>query len=84
MGFSPFVLGVYLLCSCVFVFITCLDDEFVSLIQYRFQRSKMCGIISDGSEYFRHSEFFTQYFNLSFASNFDWAPKYKEKHVIKR
>ena len=54
------------------------DDEFVRLLQYRFERHVMPGMISDiydGSEYLRHSEFFKEKFNISFSLNFDGAPQ---------
>ena len=37
--------------------------------------------VYDGSEYKRHSDFFLYKFNLSFAFNFDGAPKFKSSSV---
>ena len=43
-----------------------------------------CGVLSDiydGSEYARHSEYFHEMYHLSFALNFDGAPKFKSSSV---
>ena len=60
------------------------DPDFIELIQYRFHRDREPGIISDiydGQEYLKHSDFFEHKFNLSFAFNFDGAPKFKSSKV---
>ena len=61
-----------------------LDPDFGQLIQHRFNRVRKPGVVSDvydGSEYSKHSEYFQSKFNLSFALNFDGAPKFKSSSV---
>ena len=60
------------------------DPEFTHLIEYRFRRVKQFGVLSDiydGEEYGKHSEFFDSPYNVSFALNFDGAPKFKSSSV---
>ena len=57
------------------------DPDFVELIQYRFRRDQQPGIVADifdGSEYVKYSD---HKFNVSFALNFDGAPKFKSSGV---
>ena len=61
-----------------------LDPEFMHLLEYRFRRVRRVGIISDiydGEEYIKHSDFFESPYNVSFALNFDGAPKFKSSSV---
>ncbi len=56
----------------------------MELLQYRFKRSQHLGVIADvydGLEYRKHSKFFESKFNVSFAFNFDGAPKFKSSTV---
>ena len=39
--------------------------------------SEILGDIYDGSEYKKYSDFFAQKYNVSFALNYDGAPKFK-------
>ena len=60
------------------------DPDFVHLIQYRFRRRRRLGFLSDifdGSEYLKHPDFFEHEYNISFALNFDGAPKFKSSAV---
>lgn len=64
------------MCYCVFY----IDPDFIDLIQYRFYRERRPGVLGDiydGSAYAKHSDFFECKYNLSFALNFDGAPKFK-------
>lgn len=66
------------------VFIYTSDPEFTQLLEYRFHRVRKFGIISDiydGEEYAKYSEFFESPYNVSFALNFDGAPKFKSSSV---
>ena len=56
------------------------DPDFFDLIQYRFCRERRLGVVGDiydGSAYSKHSELFEFKYNISFALNFDGAPKFK-------
>ena len=60
------------------------DPEFCEFIQHRFHREKQPGVLSDiynGSAYMKYSDFFEEPYNLSFAFNFDGAPKFKSSSV---
>ena len=60
------------------------DPEFARLLEYRFRREQELGVISDifdGEEYEKHSEFFESRYNVSFALNFDGAPKFRSSSV---
>jgi hypothetical protein len=60
------------------------DPEFPYLLRYRFRREQKYGILSDiynGQEYCKHSMFFASEYNVSFALNFDGAPKFKSSSV---
>lgn len=60
------------------------DPDFSKLIQYRSNHTRKAGIISDvydGREYAKHSDFFKSAYDLSFALNFDGAPKFKSSSV---
>lgn len=60
------------------------DPEFASLLEYRFHRQQEFGVLSDiydGEEYKKYSEFFESHYNVSFALNFDGAPRFKSSSV---
>ena len=60
------------------------DPDFAKLIRHRFRHCRKAGVISDvydGNEYIKHSSFFESPYNLSFALNFDGAPKFKSSSV---
>lgn len=60
------------------------DPEFPYLLGYCFHREQKHGILSDvydGQEYCEHGEFFESQYNVSFALNFDSAPKFKSSSV---
>lgn len=60
------------------------DPDFCKLLQHRFHRARKGGVISDiydASEYAKHSSYFECEYNLSFALNFDGAPKFKSSSV---
>lgn len=66
-----------------FPFVT-LDANFVSLLQYRFQRQAQPGILTDiydGAVYRQLSSFLEQRFNISFALNYDGAPVFKSSSM---
>ena len=75
------------LTACVHVFIRIImypDPDFCKLLQHRFCRARRAGVISDiydASEYAKHSSYFESECNLSFALNFDGAPKFKSSSV---
>ena len=43
--------------------------------------SEILGDIYDGSEYKKYSDFFAQKYNVSFALNYDGAPKFKSSSM---
>lgn len=65
-------------------FIYTSDPEFPYLLEYRFHRKQKYGVLSDiydGQEYLKHAEFFESAYNVSFALNFDGAPRFKSSSV---
>ena len=61
-----------------------LDPEFADLLQYGFVRQKSSGILGDifdRAEYPKHSDFFMHKYNVSFALNYDGAPKFKSSSM---
>ena len=80
--------GEEILTACVHVFYTYYliypDPDFYKLLQHRFCRARRSGVLSDiydASEYAKHSSYFESKYNLSFALNFDGAPKFKSSSV---
>ena len=61
-----------------------LDENFVKLLQYRFERdhdmSNICDIY-DGQIYKERSTFFASPYNISFTLNSDGAPKFKSSNM---
>ena len=60
------------------------DPDFCKLLQHRFCGARKPGVLSDiydGSEYAKHSSYFESEYNLSFALNFDGAPKFRSSSV---
>ena len=66
--------------NCIFIFVVT-DPNFAQLLQYRFQHpTPSPGCIEDvydGLVYCSYSDFFQSKFNVSFALNYDGAPKFK-------
>ena len=63
---------------------TSADKRFVELLQYRFDREPTPGCLEDvydGSVYNACSEFFSCKYNISFALNYDGAPKFQSSKV---
>lgn len=72
------------MCTCCTFCTLHADPEFPHLLEHHFHRERRLGMLSDvydGEEYVKHSEFFKSRYNVSFALNFDGAPKFKSSSV---
>lgn len=80
---SSFDLLVMYLQECMFLIIPSADRKFVELLQYRFHRDTRPGYLEDvydGTAYTSSGEFFS-YKYVSFALNYDGAPKFKSSKI---
>ena len=61
-----------------------LDRRFVEMLQYRFSREPQQGFLEDvfdGTVYTSSADFFKSKYHVSFAVNYDGAPKFKSSKI---